>query len=365
QPRIAIIGGGPGGLTLLLTLHKRGIPATLYEREADFSTHRHLGGCLDLGHRFYDTQRLLVAFEGGPSEDPRDLRPEIDRSILRSIMLDAIPPDAIKWGHVLTSVRPLGNGEHELTFANGYTTVSDILVGADGAHSKVRALLSPAQPIYHGVTGAEISLAPETTRLPALQETVEHVGTGSMWAGNAQGFLGAQRNGDGRIRTYAWFRAPESWTLPTDPAEGRKALLERFGGWAPWMRGLIEHCDEMAMYQRALYYLPTDHRWDHVAGVTILGDAAHLMSPFAGAGANLAMLDALELGIVLKDSIEAGQSTEEREASIEAWEEARMSEGRRVGAIAAHNVEVSFSAKGPLAMIDEMKDMSPELRRKA
>ncbi|PIL30302.1 hypothetical protein GSI_07484 [Ganoderma sinense ZZ0214-1] len=335
MPRIAIIGGGPGGLTLLLTPHKRGIPATLYEREASFSTHRHLGGTLDLGyyHRFYDTQKLLVAFSGGPSEDPRDVRPEIDRTVLRKIMLDAVPPESIKWGHDLTSIRPLGGGgAHELTFANGFTTVSDILVGADGAHSRVRPLLSPAQPIYHGVTGAEISLAPETTKLPELAETVANVGSGSMWAGDAQGFLGAQVNGDGRIRTYAWFRAGEDWKLPEDPDAGRAALLES---------------------------------WVHVDGVTILGHAAHLMSPFAGAGANLAMLDALELGILLKESIAAGKSAEEREAGIKAWEEARMSEGRRVGAIAARNIEVSFSAKGPLAMIDGMKDMSPELRRMA
>lgn len=69
-------------------------------------------------------------------------------------MLDAIPPDPIKWGHTLPSVTPLGNGEHELTFAKGHTTLSDLLVGADGAHSRVRPLLSPTQPIYHGVTGA-------------------------------------------------------------------------------------------------------------------------------------------------------------------------------------------------------------------
>ncbi|KAI1786988.1 FAD/NAD(P)-binding domain-containing protein [Ganoderma leucocontextum] len=367
QPRIAIIGGGPGGLTLLLTLHKRGIPATLYEREVGFASRRHLGGTLDLGHesgqralrenglqeqweansrpegdsyRFWDSQKLVVAFDGlGASKDPRDLRPEIDRSMLRKIMLDAVPADAVKWDHTLTSVRPLGGGEHELTFANGHTTVSDVLVGADGAYSRVRPLLSKATPIYHGITGAEISLAPETTKLPELKETIENVGPGSMFALDHERLLGAQVNGDGRIRTYTLFRAPEDWKLPEDPAEGRKALLAMLEGWAPWMRKLIEHCDPVAMYQRPLYHLPVDHSWEHTPGVTLLGDAAHLMSP-----------------------------VEEREASIAAWEEVRMSEGRRVGVSAAHRVELAFTGPGPEPMLKGMREsraLGSELRRKA
>ena len=176
-------------------------------------------------NRFADSQNIVGFMDADPNQDPCDLRPETDRSILRKIMLDAIPADTIKWGHTLASVRPLADspGVHELAFANGHTAVCDLLVGADGAFSRVRPLLSSAVPIYHGVTGAEISFAPGTVRLPELAETIENVGQGSMYATENERMFIVQVNGDGRIRTYVWFRGPADWVLPQDPNEGARS----------------------------------------------------------------------------------------------------------------------------------------------
>ncbi|TFK79975.1 monooxygenase FAD-binding protein [Polyporus arcularius HHB13444] len=384
MPRIAIIGGGMGGLVVLLTLLRRGIPATVYERDADLNVRAHMGSTLDLGwesgQRALRENGLEEAFKansrvegeemriGGKDgipllhhtpekvADEKQARPEIDRSALRKIMLDAVPADAVKWEHRLASIRPLGDGTHELTFANGLVTVADIVVGADGAHSRVRPLVSPATLISHEVTGVEISITPEVAASPEMADVRDAVGQGSCFLGQDSKIMALQRNSDGRIRAYAWHRSSNP-DFPADPAEARRALLEIYHDWAPWVRKFIEHCDDAAVYPRALYYLPVGHRWEHKPGVAVIGDAAHLMSPAAGAGANLAMLDGLELGLALADALSKGVSAEEREAAVAAVEERMFARAEKSAALSYSNLEAFISPDAPQSAVDKMKAM--------
>ncbi|KAI0760896.1 monooxygenase FAD-binding protein [Trametes elegans] len=387
QPRIAIVGGGPGGLVLLLTLLRRGIPATLYERDSSRNTRAHLGGTLDLewdsgqralrengledhfkayARRDAEEMRIcgkhgvpVLLHDGGdpPDNDLQDTRPEIDRRVLRQILLDALPQDAIRWDHALAFIRPLGGGQHELTFANGSpVVVADLVVGADGAHSRIRPLVSPATPLYHGVTGAEISLAPGVAARPENDDIGAGVGRGTCLAAQGGKIVCFQRNGDGRIRAYAWHRAPLEWALPRDPGAAKEGLLALYADWAPWIRKFIALCDEDAIYPRPLFYLPVGHRWAHVPGVTIIGDAAHLMSPFAGAGANLAMLDGLELGLALAQAQKEGGSAEKREKAVAAWEQKMFDSVEKVAAETYRNLQAFISPDAPESAVAAVRE---------
>ena len=314
---IAIIGAGLGGLILARVLHVHGIESTVYEAEASVNA-RTQGGMLDIhdhnGQLALKAAGLFAEFvqiihAGGQAtrvldrcgnvllDEPDDGtfgRPEVSRGELRRILIDSLPTDTIRWGHKLIAIASLGNGQHLSTFANGLAVTSDLLVGADGAWSKVRPLLSEATPAYVGFTFIETYLHDADER---HNPSAKAVGGGALFAlAPSKGIL-AHREPHGVLHTYAVVEKPEEWIGRkdfSDPHAAQNLVAEEFGGWASALTALITD-GETGPVPRALYALPTGHRWNRVAGVTLLGDAAHLMVP-SGEGANLAMLDGAELG---------------------------------------------------------------------
>jgi 2-polyprenyl-6-methoxyphenol hydroxylase-like FAD-dependent oxidoreductase len=313
---VTIIGAGLGGLTLARVLHVHGIPVTVYEAEASPAA-RAQGGMLDIHEDngqpaleaagLTDEFRALV-LEGREAarilapdgtvlfDEPDDGtrgRPEVLRGELRRILLDALPAGTVRWDHKAGGVRALGGGRHEVTFAGGHSVVTDLLVGADGAWSRVRPLLSGATPEYAGLSFVETYLFDSDTRHPA---SAKAVGGGSLFALAPGKGIQAHRESGGTLHTYVALSQPQEWFAGidfTDPVAAATRIARKFDGWAPELTALITD-GETAPVLRPINALPLDHRWERVPGVTLLGDAAHLSVP-NGEGANLAMYDGAEL----------------------------------------------------------------------
>ncbi|KUL51449.1 FAD-dependent oxidoreductase [Streptomyces sp. NRRL F-4489] len=320
-PRIAIAGGGLGGLVCARVLQLHGQPVTVLERESS-PTARTQGGSLDLHpgsgqdalhacglfeqfsalarpegqeYRLMDRTgamlRHLVPEEGEPA------RPEIDRGQLRGLLLDSLAEGTVRWNAGVEAVTPLGDGTCRVTLADGTTEDYDLVIGADGAWSRVRAAVSGARPDYTGVAFIESYVSDCDRRHPELAALV---GPGTLMAKDGGQGLFAQRNSNGQIRVYSAFRAPEDWHAGldlTDPEAVRAHLLARYAGWDESLLALLR-CGDAEFIPRPLYALPVPHTWEHAPGRTLLGDAAHLMPPL-GVGANLAMLDGAELAQAL------------------------------------------------------------------
>jgi len=323
KPSIAIIGGGPAGLTLARILHLHSIPSTVFEREP-FSTARGQGGSLDMhadagqlaieraglttefkriaryedqeGRIYNKHGKLLHLDQDTASKD----RPETDRGHLRQMFLDSLPEGIVCWDSDLSAVQPNNDGTYEIILKNGLRERFDLIVGADGAWSRVRPLLSDARPIYSGVTFFELGIDDIDNRYP---EVSRMVGRGLTFALGDSKALIAHRDADAHIGTYAAMRVPEDWIEKggldmTSNDTTKASLISLFNGWSEDLLQLI-HLSNNKMTPRAIHALPVGHRWQHRPGVTIIGDAAHLMSPFGGDGANLAMLDASDLALVI------------------------------------------------------------------
>ena len=364
---VTIIGAGLGGLTLARILHVHGIPATVYEADASASS-RAQGGMLDIHEHngqlalkaagLFDNF-LAIIHPGGQQgraldkhgnllfdhpDDGTGGRPEVPRGELRRILLESLPADAVRWGHQLRSAARLGDGRHQLTFADGSTVTTQLLVGADGAWSKVRPLLSKAKPAYAGITYIETYLYDSDARHKASAVTV---GGGMMFAMAPGKGIMAHREPNGVLHTYAGLKKSEDWVAGinfSNPPAVMACVAKEFEGWAPELTALITD-GETAPVPRSIYALPLEHRWDRVPGVTLLGDAAHLTAP-SGEGANLAMYDGAELGKAI------AANPGDLEAALIAYEKDLFPRSASAAAEADRNLKLFFDDNAPQSVVD-------------
>ncbi|KAL9090926.1 MAG: hypothetical protein Q9165_005134 [Trypethelium subeluteriae] len=373
NPKIAILGAGPAGLCLAAILTRHSIPYVLYESDTSSSS-RTQGGSLDLhpttGQRALREAGLFEAWEqqarfsgenlvltdGGGREHVRVQgvahgRPEIGRPKLRRMLLEAVPAERVRWGRRVERVGGEEEEEEEeqggvLRFEDGTVEEGfDLVVGADGAWSKVRPRLSSLALFYAGVTGVEMAWRGVDERYPEISERIGE-GSNFMFGEERGHALLCQRQDDRSIQAYAWFTVPEHFVRDSgvdwaDPQKVKGWLLKKFEGWSEGQRDLIRKADD-DMTPRPLYMLPVGLKWPSRKGLTVIGDAAHLMTPFAGEGVNLALTDAMVL------AQEIVKSPDDLDRAVQAYEKEMFPRAAESQQRTWHSLQARF-APGAIA----------------
>ncbi|KAJ3131620.1 hypothetical protein HK100_006166 [Physocladia obscura] len=365
---VAIIGGGPAGLCLARILQTNAVSVKVYELEESRNS-RPQGGYLDLheetGQRAIREANLYAEFRANlqPGADRMNVMdetgnllyqdlgdgaiPEIERQDLKGILLDALEPNTVEWDHKLEKVdSPATDSEQiRLNFSGGKTAEAYIVVGADGAWSKVRNVLSELKPMFTGVSLVDAILSPSfkpTGNLP----------------------LGALIASDKNSNLLMGFLGPSSRmyfsTKALTPEEVTVASAKKFiAGWHEDFQVLADSIQNATV--RHIFALPPKMNWHRSSDaseswksrLTVIGDAAHVMSPFAGEGANLALADATDLANSIISALASEDPLTALKSQIENFEQVMWDRAEKAAEMSAQNLNSMFSG-GSAAVIAEL-----------
>jgi len=375
--KVAIIGGGPGGLTLAKLLELKDVEVKVYERDLNKNA-RVQGSPLDL----HDESGLAALRKAGLLEDFKNnfmvgadqstitnhkaeiffsdhgekqdenfgdehFRPEIDRGVLRKILLESLDPETIVWNSHFLSMTQQDEG-WLLHFKNKESVYADIVIGSDGANSKIRPYLTDIKPFYSGITMLEGNISDAEKRVPNISEILR--GGKIMAFGNEQNILMGQK-ANGEIGFYTSFKADENWAVASgldfyNKSEVLKWFQKEYPDWSSVWYELFKNTST-PFIPRPIYCMPLDQTWKTVKNLTIIGDAAHLMPPFAGEGVNMAMLDALELSGVLTSS-----QCNTIESAISEYEKNMFKRASKIAQESLENGERMHSENALTTMLD-------------
>lgn len=369
----AIIGGGACDLTLARLLQCNGIDYTLYERDVALQG-KGQDGTLDLHFKtgqealreaglFSDFDELArwdassIAFADGLSgetflgfghgHDAVELgkgsehsRPEIDRRQLRQLLLSSLPAEKVRWS---SSVVSLDKNSWPINFADGSMTSGiDLIVGADGAWSRVRPALTTAKPFYSGKHFIEARISKDNKRYVAAREMV---GRGNFAALGGGQWFSIQQMADESYRVYIGIQVPEGYTQKVDLEQNevvRRNYLtspQFYQDWSRRFKDIIEQC-EGPFRAWPLYSFPAEAvDWPPIRSVTLVGDAAHVTVP-DGEGVNRAMYDAL---VLVKNIVKYRAKEGGMEKAVAEYESEMFSRVRKGIAEALSGLDIVFA----------------------
>ena len=366
EPRIAIIGGGIGGLAAAAFLHRAGLRAVVYEQAAEL---REIGAGLVIAPNAARLLRRLgvlgaIARQGVRLETGWEFRRWADGTVLsaenlavtceqlygehtytahRADLHDAIrlavPASAVRLGKRCTSISTDG-ARPVLGFSDGEETEADVVIGADGVHSVIRgAITTPSPATYSGLCAFRALVpahdAPEFARRPAQ----------TLWIGPGHHLVHYPVSAGRYVNLVAFAPAgdyrTESWTATATIDEFRT----EFAGWDKRLTGLIEAAGTVgrwALVDRA----PLD-RWSQGA-VTLLGDAAHPMFPFFAQGAAQAIEDAAVLARCLATCLAgAAGCGDGLTAALHRYETLRLPRTTRLQEVSHARAHINHLPDGP------------------
>jgi salicylate hydroxylase len=363
--RVAVVGGGLGGLTAGLALHAEGFDVTLYEQARELGE---IGAGVQLAP---NAMKVLMALGLEDAVRRAGFEPEahvvrswksgretartpmkgvyrqafgagyytFHRADLHAVLVDAFPPERIRLGAKCTGVRSRSDGA-TLTFADGTEVETDVVVGADGIHSAVRqSLFGDEAPRFTGVVCWR-GLVPADRISPDLISQDM-----TAWFGPRSTIVTYYVRGGALVNWAALFEQDwrqESWRIEGDKSE----VLETYRHWHPTINALVERTDKL--YKWAVFDREPLPAWTK-GRTTLLGDAAHPMLPYLAQGACMAVEDGYAVARAL------ATRTGSLEAALAAYEAERRPRTSRVQLASRARTRINQTEKPLAAMLRDVR----------
>jgi 2-polyprenyl-6-methoxyphenol hydroxylase-like FAD-dependent oxidoreductase len=309
--KVAIIGAGPVGLAFARLLQQEGANVKVYER--DLNEHDRIkGGTLDLlkdmGQIVFEKAGLLSAYFDNARPTSRRIadihgniiqtlpssdNPEIDRNDLRRILLQSLQPETVVWDRKFVSLEEQ-NSTFLLRFENNTSETADLVVGANGIMSILRKKITDIPAQYTGTVAVTGVVFDYKTCCPNFKNIC---GEDKIIAKDKRIFFLSQPKTNGELYYYACFRQPESWVKDNNLNFNNNKQISSFlndlcPDWNSAYKELFVATSEFTLLP--LHQVPLEN-WQPHKNITLIGDAAHGMPPYAGVGVNTGLLDALYL----------------------------------------------------------------------